>query len=783
MYSFSWNQLFDSKLKHKYGKDYNMLRYVAKGRPFRVLSIPHEVDGEPNGSVAERVKFIEALAQNLIAVSNKDGKTLLVITQKGTSLHGWFTESGIRINRGEKTLKRVHQLVKPYTLFGEFDSPLDIQHLEETDIFLMDVGGVSDDKSLFDGIIFIREDKFQELLAQSRDRLKDDPQAVADLDHYRDVMVWNGRIFLSDDNSLVKGQVFRTREIQSDLVYHSGNQKKEISMNNGKVFIGLDPQPGKLEAYAGKSLIQNYPWVFGITPDTKPEDMVPYQWLVAELDEKLENVKTGKVQESLPDVLKLRASKVIEAESHTTNDRVKLARLSEHKDPRCFPSLLTSVSVSGIERMVNTYDNKVRIKIPGGMYVQNMPAAVLKFCGVNYDIPPGYCMFDETYQVLVVNDQDYLDNQRNHGGQDLDDKLCVIFVRWLGKLAVFMHRNPSARDEFNVKLFIGISPVGESGLTLPDVLPPTAVENDRVLGALPKPPRTVSTKGSKDAYTLEDIIADMKIPSLNPGSILLAMSLWDHAHPQSFKDGKWISPRNPFLCQKEDVVDSTVQLRDSVSIRWILTKAQTMLWSLVNDYKGPLDPMLFDKTAGIWADPNDFFIARKRLEKTGRFKDCQYTSFVKLCYQRQKETKKAIKDHILENRIRTDFLILLEKVGIKLTPMEIRVGMERYESMCGAYGSLPEKYRRFKKGRQLITLEGYQEVAKVVNERFLRFVKFFKNDSEPRARAKALVLMAHAAHNSKGRLSNPDKDVTDHIVARTEFFDDYLKMVVKHSSF
>lgn len=782
VFEFRVHELFNSSDRHKWGKDYNILRLAAKGRAFKVFSIPAEIDGEPNGDPCAWRLYFESIANKIVTIIPKDGKTLYATTDGNTGYNDWFMEMGIFCWVGPKTFKRTSQLPKPYTLFGEFkDSEIWMEDLEETDHYLIDVANKSDAANLFDGVIFVREAVFQETFNQSLERLKDDEVEYKNLMRLKDVMVWNGRLFSPGGECLKKGQVIRTKEISADFVFQAGNAKKELSYFGDKVYLGLDPQPGKLEAYAGKSILQNYPWVFnmGEGKDNGTNSIV-YKWLEAGLAEKVDCLETSKMLESLDTVLLMRANREIEPDSIITNQRLMLGLLSQHKSPSCFPALQINVAEAGIDGMVDLHGINVHIKIPGAIYVQNMPASVMAFLGLAYDIPSGYCMWDETYKVIVVNDSDYLANRRNHGGQDLDDKLCAIFVKWLGRTAVFMHRNPSARDEFNVKKFIGIPPVELSGLVLPDVLPPTAVENDLNFGVLPTPPRSPKEVGERRIVELADVWKDMMTAGLNPGVVILAASLWDHCNPQTQgADGVWSSPRNPWLCQKEEVVDTSVQLRDPVGIQWILKQAQLMLENLIYKSKVDIDPRLFGKTANLWLVEEDYYRAEKYLESSGRFKDCWWTSFVKLCSEEQTRVKAVIRNTVMENRVRTNFLDLVKDPLI--TDTVVKVGIDRYQGICGAYGSLASKFRKVTKGREMITTEGYTEVARVVKERFGSLVKYLEDRGVGLPKHNALILMAHAAHNSKGRILPETKDMTDHILCRKEFFGMYLRMVVKHT--
>ena len=81
----------------------------------------------------------------------------------------------------------------------------------------------------------------------------------------------------------------------------------------------------------------------------------------------------------------------------------------------------------------------------------------------------------------------------------------------------------------------------------------------------------------------------------------------------------------------------------------------------------------------------------------------------------------------------------------------------------------------------MITTEGYTEVARVVKERFGSLVKYLEDRGVGLPKHNALILMAYAAHNSKGKILPETKDMTDHILCRKEFFSMYLRMVVKHT--
>ena len=728
----------------RYGRIYHMLDVVAKGREYRVYSIPltDSVDG-PLSTPTEKVGLFEAIKDHLVVAVRKGENILVVLTPEKTSYLRWFHEIGMDVCRGKMPSKRVSQWIRPYQLFGAVPA----------NAFRVKVFHGKRRAKTTDGAIVIGSELFEHLLDQSLARMQalGDREAYSDLCGLRTAKVFNGRLWLPN-HGLVKGQFFVSDRVQG-VITHASNIKKEILVGGTTAYFGLDHQPGKLVAYSNRQSIRNYPAIYGCGVGIKPQDTYLCQLAQEEIQRKLDNVTNGVLDDTLEELIADRAKGLLE-DSEITNIRLRAVRWAEIGDIRCSKALLLNSTTVGMERIADSEELSIRVRIPGATYCQLVSADVMSLIlGRRYKVQEGTCQFIQAYRLYVVSNTDFLRNLRNHGGMDNDDKLIQIFRKRGDKTVVFTHRNPSDRGEYAVYDFVGTPPVEVPDIQLPE-LPPQATEVDRVEGKpdpLPSESRPIDLPTGLWGY--EDFLMDVTLSGSNPGSVINAITLWNTSNSRG--------NRNPFLPQMESIVDTMVQTRVAKDISDIQQRTDVMLHNLVYKTKLPVDRTLLKKCRYFFGKKYPEVV--ETLEEQGRLGDSWYTKLVNHVAQLVAQGLKDARVLVDRVAIQLDYrAILPESIDKSL----VTVVRDRYLKCCSLYAKCPS---RTPKGS--ISSEGHAWISQGVQEQIEFLVQYFSGKGINNPWHKVMILLAYVGSHTDNR--------TDHILTRKEMFDTYLKVFAK----
>lgn len=763
--------LFRSWLdKSSHGQTYPFIDAASKGRRYKVVSL--ESENYP--------LFLESLGDRVILASANEDKIIAALSEDEPTRWGkWHRAAGFKFHHGTKTLKRLSQLVRPFLITADLpaaDLVVEVVH--------------DDDKSkTTDGVIAISRKRFQAIYLANLARMseKQDEEGLQAMEQFKGCMSYNSRLFLPackglDKEGVVKGQMFLADLPDGvDFRFHANALKPEVTLSGERAYLGMDPQPGKLHATTGKSIAWNHPYLFGWHPKATMKDISIWDWLQKERDEVRDSLLPGGeiMDEDLAELLCEIFNRRVE-DSATTDARLKLAAWKAIADPRSNPGLVQACANARLCRLVDPDKPTIRVRIPGSTYAQMLSVDSMALLGrtrnaqvVYANLGYGEIVWDPLYQVWVVENQAYLDNQTyNLGGCDGDDKFVQI-LRWRqGKLVLWTARNPMGNGEYAVFSVVGKPPVEvPANLTLEGVLPPQASEinqREKFLPSLPSAEK--KRKLPKRLYAEKDWVESLRVPSQNPAGFLLLLSLWDRSYGNRV--------RCPFLPRKEDIVDSCVQTKYAEDFEFLKEGARKTLTALMNGLghgplpgKMPVEEVIWRKLANT--DRETFSPLQVILVKEKRLRKSWWSGMVHHAFDQIQLQKKEVRQMVDVIRIRPNYLKLLETLPEKKF---LEMATDRYRTMCSltAYDGVPKEYKKFIRGRERVLPEGFEWMNKQILEQFrqlrYQFVKWGLTSKE--ALRVALAGMAYAAHH-------PSTGKTDHVLNRDMFFSWYRLMCVK----
>lgn len=113
------------------------------------------------------------------------------------------------------------------------------------------------------------------------------------------------------------------------------------------------------------------------------------------------------------------------------------------------PWLTERLGLSWVNSLGVKNPRKLRIKIPCGIRAQVVSEALVALAGIYIDVEPGQLRWCEELNVLVANDDDWMDIIiPSHGGCDLDDFFVARYRRVEGEYKIIITRSPNTRGEY-----------------------------------------------------------------------------------------------------------------------------------------------------------------------------------------------------------------------------------------------------------------------------------------------------------------------------------------------
>lgn len=761
-----------SSRKGSHGRLYHLLHKAAKGKPYKVYSysVPSPTKmshDEYQNAMGHLVNFFDAVDENIIGGVNKGTKIIFALAEEKVHWLSWFSGMGIKVFDGAKTSKRLSQLLRPYIFFGEVPTAeITYKVIKGKETTLMGKTFKGIDITL-DGAIAIRFTLFKKLVDQTIKVLVElgeikTAQRLKRLGYK--TKVFNGRLWLPGVG-FIKGQFFVTDSISVDIVFHEVNIKEEVTIDSDVAYLGMDPQPGKLVAWTNKQAMVNFPWAHGIGHRILAKDGFVYGLAKAEIESTVKAMLTGKVLDTVDDLVEsLQASRLENSEG--TQQRFRAAAFAEITDLRECPALLGQTAKSGLDRVANRQDQKIRVKIPGGVYCQVVSQAVMALMGIYVAVEARSIVYNETYMVFVMEDADYIENRVNHGGPDMDDKFTLVFTKYRGEVVVFLYRNPSDRGEYNVLKFVGTPPVPLSPYELPVSF---GMKISKLLaqglgeGVVPETPEWCKDeKGVSDKlYTKEIFLLDIRNAAGSPGTYISLIRLYNLSFPER--------NRNTFLPCGEDIVDTFVQTRNQAKMKWIKKAGRKMFIQMMRS-NCTFDYAAIQSCKGLFKKAV-FNRLYDSLKAQGRIQDSWYTLLVKECFELIAPAKKVIDLEVGRVRIRNNYLKLIDLKSSSHATMF----NEYYIKMCNSYCFTPDEEDDFRTRKGSVNAKGHAHIKKLIEGLRAELIGKLDTIGYKNPWHVAMAGMAYAGHHatSYGKLK------TDHIMTRGEMFDTYLDIVRK----
>ncbi len=369
----------------------------------------------------------------------KDNKVIDLYVD-GMTTEDYFAASGLRFHnevKGPYVLsKRVSRVMRPYFVSGEFDpSDVSIRYLEPED-YAAFIDQPELGEKVFDGAGVISRAMLEKLL------IRDDLSPVKQAQLRRE-LAHTGRVefTIMTDRGQDKGHAIVSDSLDVDfLIPH--DTKREISLENGQTWVGIDFVHGKDHMRIDiQSLINLHPFF---------ENEQYAQWLHDEGTIFIEAVRSGDV-----------AGPMSRIDRHETLEDVQKWALREFfasgGHPQWFQYHTRSLMNRHLERLNAAAEGKLRIPIPGGRYYV-MPAGVGRAAGVEVDVTPGQIHIDHKRGTAWVSDADWLsfdDSPKGEGiagilgGADNDDALWLHpFTDHDGAHKVLTWRSPNQLGEY-----------------------------------------------------------------------------------------------------------------------------------------------------------------------------------------------------------------------------------------------------------------------------------------------------------------------------------------------
>lgn len=601
-----------------------------------------------NTSPQDREFLFETLKDRIVGLFESKGSLKFAMTKEGSvDFLEPFCRLGFVMNTGAKPDKRFVKLLNSFTLFDELSPELRVKVIE------------TEDRDL-DGMTGINPRLVASAINNSWLTVSshgDDASADSIVRRAASTCVFNGVIFMPG-MGMIKGQIaVLPANSEWDIVTTRANIKKELSLSESSPcgYLAMDPSPGKDKAYLNKQATPFNPKIFGIDIHGDLSQSPVVQWANDHIRESEESLRNGQVEETCDELLTDLNEGRIEA-SQTTQNRLWLAQWYEaFGHVKSMPELLRIVTKSHYDGIVDRRERSVRVRIPNAKYVLVVSDSCMrKILGVDVTVRPGTAIYLEKFKFLVVSAKDFNKNYLNHGGNDLDDKFCVMWRIHKGRIVVILHRNPSDVGEYAMYEFVGDLPRGiKPTMPIVDELP-------QQLTQMAEPFKLPKAEACKvEPYAWIHAQAKVISKSINPGTVVNCITLWNTTYPET---------RNHHLPYMEDCIDHLTSAKSRVLSETILAQAKKLVAAVAEDSAVKVDREVWNGVRGLF--PKLVFDAiTSKIEAEGRFEKCWYTRILDLVEVKVKEAATRLIQILEEDRRYVDFGGITHQVPKKAVDM------------------------------------------------------------------------------------------------------------------
>ncbi|MCC6606221.1 MAG: hypothetical protein IT327_23645 [Anaerolineae bacterium] len=381
--------------------------------PFLPEALQWQIASRPFSNEAELNKIFQAAEPTLRWV--KDDKVLdLLVPEMDTNT--FLSRAGLRLSMdkgGYVLSKRLSRVMRPFCYWGFFDqNEVTIDYNELLDGRLWDGSG-----QVSRGFI--------QRLADSLD---------LDERHRRELLHTNRfEITTLHAGGQDKGHVLVVDDLAVDFMFPAGSAKQELSLVDGRVFIGLHPIHSEDQFCLDiQSLINLYPFF-------QPEHLLAWAGMESALF--LERIGSGRLGSIL--------NRLYDADSVSDLDTLANWHVGEYiasgGSLMWFSGMVKAVAKQHLKRL-GSRASKLRCPVPGGRYYI-FPAVV-----GNRQVPEGQIELDPSCATAWVNDTDWLTTIVDVlGGCDGDDAVWVFPFSDqsdAGKQKLLVWRSPNQLGEY-----------------------------------------------------------------------------------------------------------------------------------------------------------------------------------------------------------------------------------------------------------------------------------------------------------------------------------------------
>ncbi len=448
------------------GYCYPILEELAQGRHFQILksSIP---ENAPDDDKLLR----KVLLSTDTVYSYVDTATITII-----QIEGWdskvnkIEDYGFEVISGQKTFKRLKTVNRPWRIWSMPDRKLRVAIVEDTDYTTDEFEELDPElqERLLDGAIVISRELYEEALENISFPISDQNKEI---DEFRQKIFkakarkfksHNARIFgefefsgiAADDpihtkKGMLKAQAFiNTSDICErmgvDIIAARSALKHEVSYS--KTFIGLEPQSAKFHANGDVQSIGNNPALFDPTLIRK--------WISNLMVTAFEGLKKDELFERWYNMDSPSFSN--NEKKYDQSDLIELTKWNA----RCWvmsgmslkdsPWLFEQMAKNLLSIIQTKEASRMRIPIPCAVRVQVVSQSLSSMAGTDIEVDQGQIRWDPEHEVLVVNDNDWIEMYESHGGMDLDDFFVGYWRTIDDEKKVIIMRSPNDYGEYSV---------------------------------------------------------------------------------------------------------------------------------------------------------------------------------------------------------------------------------------------------------------------------------------------------------------------------------------------
>jgi len=447
----------------------------AKGATYQILKA-----GLPKNDVANHDKILRLVAQPETLYAYVDSGDITVV-----QIENWnraalpLSSINWLISNGNKTFKRLKTLNRPFRLWDISEEELRVIVVEDDDYTNEDLSDYTEAEieRLLDGAIVINPKLFQDCLANIKfpEYVQDDNHPEFAVDYYRqqeylrqsaNFHAFNGRIFgpmhfiglhpgEEDDKyrrpGMLKGEVFldvsgMCERMHADIICARSALKFEVANTTQRIVL-LEPQKAKLSGVSSDlQTMINVPALY------QPEDV--QKWTRNFLLANFNRLKNNEVMESWYDM----STPFFNSSARIFNQNDVLTLTKWNARAWLMSGLRLTDSPwlfeqmgSAIAKTLRVQDEqKLRFPIPCAVRAQVVSASFASMAGCDMEVVPQSARWCEDLEAIVVNDIDWLEMYRSHGGPDLDD-FFVAYWRTIGNTRkIVLVRSPNDLGEYSI---------------------------------------------------------------------------------------------------------------------------------------------------------------------------------------------------------------------------------------------------------------------------------------------------------------------------------------------